>query len=165
MLFTISFISVLLFLDFVESDPSCLVLMAILQVRVNTRLLYQQTKFNLLREESEGYSKLVYFYSTSLVTCLLVNFCCQMEVSAFLGFIQARDLYKLVTKSDQYPLQVAVRMDMGKASSECCPVLNVGRTGEHVSVTDLRFLEKKVLGFSVSVSAQLIKYGNCVPAV
>lgn len=29
------------------------------QVRVNTRLLYQQTKFNLLREESEGYAKLV----------------------------------------------------------------------------------------------------------
>ncbi|KAJ8447712.1 hypothetical protein Cgig2_031766 [Carnegiea gigantea] len=28
-------------------------------VRVNTRLLYQQTKFNLLREESEGYAKLV----------------------------------------------------------------------------------------------------------
>ncbi|RWW20332.1 hypothetical protein GW17_00015567 [Ensete ventricosum] len=30
-----------------------------MQVRVNTRLLYQQTKFNLLREESEGYAKLV----------------------------------------------------------------------------------------------------------
>ncbi|KAK8947300.1 hypothetical protein KSP39_PZI006604 [Platanthera zijinensis] len=29
------------------------------EVRINTRLLYQQTKFNLLREESEGYSKLV----------------------------------------------------------------------------------------------------------
>ncbi|KAG5553626.1 hypothetical protein RHGRI_011500 [Rhododendron griersonianum] len=27
-------------------------------VRVNTRLLYKQTKFNLLREESEGYAKL-----------------------------------------------------------------------------------------------------------
>ncbi|KAK1308545.1 hypothetical protein QJS10_CPA09g00274 [Acorus calamus] len=29
------------------------------EVRANTRLLYQQTKFNLLREESEGYAKLV----------------------------------------------------------------------------------------------------------
>ncbi|WJX85695.1 THO complex subunit 2 [Trifolium repens] len=29
------------------------------EVRVNTRLLYQQTKFNLLSEESEGYAKLV----------------------------------------------------------------------------------------------------------
>ncbi|XP_059649799.1 THO complex subunit 2 [Cornus florida] len=29
------------------------------EVRVNTRLLYQQTKFNLLREECEGYAKLV----------------------------------------------------------------------------------------------------------
>ncbi|XP_023644586.1 THO complex subunit 2 isoform X2 [Capsella rubella] len=29
------------------------------EVRLNTRLLYQQTKFNLLREESEGYAKLV----------------------------------------------------------------------------------------------------------
>lgn len=28
-------------------------------VRVNTRLIYTQTKFNLLREESEGYSKLI----------------------------------------------------------------------------------------------------------
>ncbi|XP_044488002.1 THO complex subunit 2 isoform X2 [Mangifera indica] len=28
------------------------------EVRVNTRILYQQTKFNLLREESEGYAKL-----------------------------------------------------------------------------------------------------------
>ncbi|KAG5553629.1 hypothetical protein RHGRI_011503 [Rhododendron griersonianum] len=32
---------------------------ALIKVRVNTRLLYQQTKFNLLREESEGYAKLV----------------------------------------------------------------------------------------------------------
>lgn len=39
-----------------------------LQVRVNTRLLYQQTKFNLLREESEGYAKLVY---TALVDLVL----------------------------------------------------------------------------------------------
>ena len=29
------------------------------QVRVNTRLAYTQTKFNLLREESQGYAKLV----------------------------------------------------------------------------------------------------------
>ncbi|RZC53373.1 hypothetical protein C5167_012225 [Papaver somniferum] len=29
------------------------------EVRVNTRHLYQQTKFNLVREESEGYAKLV----------------------------------------------------------------------------------------------------------
>ncbi|XP_009109857.1 THO complex subunit 2 [Brassica rapa] len=29
------------------------------EVRLNTRLLYQQTKFNLLREESEGYAKLI----------------------------------------------------------------------------------------------------------
>ncbi|XP_050231755.1 THO complex subunit 2 isoform X2 [Mercurialis annua] len=29
------------------------------EVRVNTRLLYQQTKFNLVREESEGYAKLI----------------------------------------------------------------------------------------------------------
>ncbi|OAY80822.1 THO complex subunit 2, partial [Ananas comosus] len=29
------------------------------EVRVNTRLLYEQTKFNLLQEESEGYAKLV----------------------------------------------------------------------------------------------------------
>nr|CAD1819351.1 unnamed protein product [Ananas comosus var. bracteatus] len=29
------------------------------EVRVNTRLLYRQTKFNLLQEESEGYAKLV----------------------------------------------------------------------------------------------------------
>ncbi|WZZ58949.1 hypothetical protein YC2023_059056 [Brassica napus] len=28
------------------------------EVRLNTRLLYQQTKFNLLREKSEGYAKL-----------------------------------------------------------------------------------------------------------
>ncbi|KAI9128252.1 hypothetical protein K1719_001245 [Acacia pycnantha] len=30
------------------------------KVRINTRLLYQQIKFNLLREESEGYAKLNY---------------------------------------------------------------------------------------------------------
>ncbi|XP_020095173.1 THO complex subunit 2-like isoform X1 [Ananas comosus] len=30
------------------------------EVRVNTRLLYRQTKFNLLREESEGYAKLAW---------------------------------------------------------------------------------------------------------
>ena len=29
------------------------------EVRINTRLVYTQNKFNLLREESEGYSKLV----------------------------------------------------------------------------------------------------------
>ncbi|KAI9116693.1 hypothetical protein K1719_012351 [Acacia pycnantha] len=31
-----------------------------MKVRINTRLLYQQIKFNLLREESEGYAKLNY---------------------------------------------------------------------------------------------------------
>ncbi|KAE8716675.1 THO complex subunit 2 [Hibiscus syriacus] len=35
------------------------------EVRVNTRLLYQQTKFNLLREESEGYAKLVTLFCRS----------------------------------------------------------------------------------------------------
>jgi len=35
------------------------------EIRVNTRLLYQQTKFNLLREESEGYAKLVTLLSQS----------------------------------------------------------------------------------------------------
>jgi hypothetical protein len=29
------------------------------EVRINTRLVYTQQKFNLLREESEGYSKLI----------------------------------------------------------------------------------------------------------
>ena len=29
------------------------------EIRVNTRVVYQQKKFNLLREESEGYSKLI----------------------------------------------------------------------------------------------------------
>jgi hypothetical protein len=29
------------------------------EVRVNTKLVYTQQKFNLLREESEGYSKLI----------------------------------------------------------------------------------------------------------
>lgn len=30
-----------------------------LQIRVNTKLMYTQTKFNLLAEESEGYAKVV----------------------------------------------------------------------------------------------------------
>ncbi len=40
-----------------------------MQVRVNTRLLYQQTKFNLLREESEGYAKLVKSQATLAALC------------------------------------------------------------------------------------------------
>jgi hypothetical protein len=39
------------------------------EVRVNTRLLYQQTKFNLLREESEGYAKLVKSQATLAALC------------------------------------------------------------------------------------------------
>ena len=35
-------------------------------IRVNTSLLYKQQKFNLLREESEGYAKLITELSTSL---------------------------------------------------------------------------------------------------
>lgn len=44
------------------------------QVRVNTRLLYQQTKFNLLREESEGYAKLVTVSSVFLSLSLCPSF-------------------------------------------------------------------------------------------
>ncbi|KAG6737670.1 hypothetical protein POTOM_059198 [Populus tomentosa] len=43
------------------------------EVRVNTRLLYQQTKFNLLREESEGYAKLV-----CMICCLVIMLCLVM---------------------------------------------------------------------------------------
>ncbi|KAG8078870.1 hypothetical protein GUJ93_ZPchr0007g5218 [Zizania palustris] len=39
------------------------------EVRVNTRLLYQQTKFNLLREESEGYAKLNCYIFDVLYCC------------------------------------------------------------------------------------------------
>lgn len=50
-------------------------LMLWFQVRVNTRLLYQQTKFNLLREESEGYAKLVFsFYLLMFPWLLSVSF-------------------------------------------------------------------------------------------
>lgn len=45
------------------------------QVRVNTRLLYQQTKFNLLREESEGYAKLVIVSPLSLSLSLCASPC------------------------------------------------------------------------------------------
>lgn len=52
---------------------------SVFQVRVNTRLLYQQTKFNLLREESEGYAKLVWsfhliFWKLNLFNVLLIYF-------------------------------------------------------------------------------------------
>lgn len=43
------------------------------EVRVNTRLLYQQTKFNLLREESEGYSKLITLLCERSTEALTVN--------------------------------------------------------------------------------------------
>ncbi|XP_020095174.1 THO complex subunit 2-like isoform X2 [Ananas comosus] len=56
------------------------------EVRVNTRLLYRQTKFNLLREESEGYAKLVTLLyqggldsinrNTSRVTISIIKVCC-----------------------------------------------------------------------------------------
>jgi len=36
--------------------------------RINTSLLYKQTKFNLLREESEGYAKLITEISTNMYT-------------------------------------------------------------------------------------------------
>lgn len=46
------------------------ILVGATQVRLNTRLLYQQTKFNLLREESEGYAKLVrHRRSPALISC------------------------------------------------------------------------------------------------
>lgn len=43
------------------------------EVRVNTRLLYQQTKFNLLREESEGYSKLITLLCERSTEALTMN--------------------------------------------------------------------------------------------
>jgi hypothetical protein len=55
-----------------------------LQVRVNTRLLYQQTKFNLLREESEGYAKLVYTSRIVLVLQLLIT------LLSFIGMSKSR---------------------------------------------------------------------------
>ncbi|KAI3700101.1 hypothetical protein L2E82_44717 [Cichorium intybus] len=53
------------------------------EVRVNTRLLYQQTKFNLLREESEGYAKLV------TLLCQGSEVCSQNTSAATVGIIKS----------------------------------------------------------------------------
>lgn len=50
------------------------------QVRLNTRLLYQQTKFNLLREESEGYAKLVRYRRSLAFLCC--HFSCPLRFYA-----------------------------------------------------------------------------------
>uniref|UniRef100_M8C3P4 THO complex subunit 2 n=1 Tax=Aegilops tauschii TaxID=37682 RepID=M8C3P4_AEGTA len=54
------------------------------EVRVNTRLLYQQTKFNLLREESEGYAKLV-----TLLCQVGSDLACQNASSATISIIKS----------------------------------------------------------------------------
>ncbi|KAM3353633.1 hypothetical protein ACQJBY_024659 [Aegilops geniculata] len=54
------------------------------EVRVNTRLLYQQTKFNLLREESEGYAKLV-----TLLCQVGSDLGCQNASSATMSIIKS----------------------------------------------------------------------------
>ncbi|XP_023770014.1 THO complex subunit 2 isoform X1 [Lactuca sativa] len=53
------------------------------EVRVNTRLLYQQTKFNLLREESEGYAKLV------TLLCQGSEVCSENTSAATVGIIKS----------------------------------------------------------------------------
>ncbi|CAA2963416.1 THO complex subunit 2 [Olea europaea subsp. europaea] len=53
------------------------------EVRVNTRLLYQQTKFNLLREESEGYAKLV------TLLCRVPEACTKSASAATVGIIKS----------------------------------------------------------------------------
>lgn len=54
------------------------------EVRVNTRLLYQQTKFNLLREESEGYAKLV-----TLLCQVGSDLACQNSCSVAISIIKS----------------------------------------------------------------------------
>jgi len=54
------------------------------EVRVNTRLLYQQTKFNLLREESEGYAKLV-----TLLCQVGSDLACQNSSSVTISIIKS----------------------------------------------------------------------------
>ncbi|KAF0916503.1 hypothetical protein E2562_007582 [Oryza meyeriana var. granulata] len=54
------------------------------EVRVNTRLLYQQTKFNLLREESEGYAKLV-----TLLCQIGSDLACQNSSSVTISIIKS----------------------------------------------------------------------------
>ncbi|KAG8054208.1 hypothetical protein GUJ93_ZPchr0001g32682 [Zizania palustris] len=54
------------------------------EVRVNTRLLYQQTKFNLLREESEGYAKLV-----TLLCQIGSELACQNSSSVTISIIKS----------------------------------------------------------------------------
>uniref|UniRef100_A0A0D9YJ66 THO complex subunit 2 n=1 Tax=Oryza glumipatula TaxID=40148 RepID=A0A0D9YJ66_9ORYZ len=54
------------------------------EVRVNTRLLYQQTKFNLLREESEGYAKLV-----TLLCQIGSDLACQNSSSVTMSIIKS----------------------------------------------------------------------------
>lgn len=62
------------------------ILVGATQVRLNTRLLYQQTKFNLLREESEGYAKLVR-YRRSLAFIYCRSFCPLRFYALFLDII------------------------------------------------------------------------------
>ncbi|VAH85573.1 unnamed protein product [Triticum turgidum subsp. durum] len=54
------------------------------EVRVNTRLLYQQTKFNLVREESEGYAKLV-----TLLCQVGSDLACQNTSSATISIVKS----------------------------------------------------------------------------
>ncbi|CAM0909455.1 unnamed protein product [Alopecurus aequalis] len=54
------------------------------EVRVNTRLLYQQTKFNLLREESEGYAKLI-----TLLCQVGSDLACQNASSATISIVKS----------------------------------------------------------------------------
>ncbi|KAM3354857.1 hypothetical protein ACQJBY_025548 [Aegilops geniculata] len=54
------------------------------EVRVNTRLLYQQTKFNLVREESEGYAKLV-----TLLCQVGSDLACQNASSATISIVKS----------------------------------------------------------------------------
>ncbi|KAB8084899.1 hypothetical protein EE612_007557 [Oryza sativa] len=60
------------------------------EVRVNTRLLYQQTKFNLLREESEGYAKLV-----TLLCQIGSDLACQNSSSVTMSIIKVLECFEL----------------------------------------------------------------------
>lgn len=57
-------------------------------VRINTRILYRQQKYNLLREETEGFSKLV----ATLATMPLSNQNCENHIKNVLAIIGQFDL-------------------------------------------------------------------------
>ena len=91
-----------------ETLVQCALVSAVFQkkrVRVNTKLIYEQQKFNLMREENEGFAKLIYELSQPGITDATVDLVIE-NVKSLIGYFSLDPIRVLDLALDAFEADV-----------------------------------------------------------